>query len=106
MGVGQPHSVVEQGGRDVDEGIAPGKMLAEAVEDRRCLGGGERLAFAAAGDGGGDFDGGDAGQVDTAAGAAPRPAAQPGCPVLLDVVLDQGAGIDEVGFRHLSAARG
>ena len=84
MGVGQPHSVVEQGGRDVDEGIAPGKMLAEAVEDRRCLGGGERPAFAAAGDGGGDFDGGDAGDVDdggrrcAASGGAPRLSRPPG----------------------------
>ena len=47
----QPHGLVEQGGRDLDDGVATGEMLAEAAEDRRCLGGGERPAFAAAGDG-------------------------------------------------------
>jgi hypothetical protein len=39
-------------------------MLIEAAEDRRCLGGGDRLALAAAGDGAGDFDGRDVGDVD------------------------------------------
>ena len=100
MRIGQPHGLVEQGGREVDEGVAPGKMAAEAVEDRRGLGGGERLAFAAAGDGRGDLDGGDAGQIGATACAAARQAAHPGGAVLLDVALDQGAGIDEVGFRH------
>src|SRR5208337_1792727 len=92
----QPHGIAEQSGRDLDDGVATGKMLAEAVENRRCLREGERPAFPAAGDGGGDLDGGNAGQIDRVAGAAPRQAAHPACSVLLNITLDQGARIDEI----------
>ena len=57
----QPHGIVEQSGRDLDDSVATGKMLAEAMEDRRCFRGGERPAFPAAGNGGGDLDGGECG---------------------------------------------
>jgi hypothetical protein len=61
MRIRQPHGLVERGGRNLDDDVATGEMRTEAAEDRRCLGRGERPAFAAAGDGGGDLDGGDAG---------------------------------------------
>ncbi|MFI5457129.1 MAG: hypothetical protein ACHRXM_16915 [Isosphaerales bacterium] len=61
----QPHGIVGQDGRDLDDGVATGEMLAEAMKDRRCLRGGERSAFSAAGDGGGDFDSSNAGDVNT-----------------------------------------
>ena len=56
-------------------------MLAEAAEDRggtrRC----EGLAFAAGGNGAGDFDGGDVGDVDDRGRAAAREAATQAVPV-------------------------
>lgn len=93
MPIRQPHGVVEQGGGDLDDGVAAGEMLAEAVEDRRCLGGDERPAFAAAGNGGRDFNGGNAGDANGRGWAVARDAANPGGADLLDVTLDQGAGI-------------
>jgi len=51
-------------------------MLTEAAEDRRCLDGGEHLAFAV-GDGRGDLDGGDAGDINHGGWAAARQAANP-----------------------------
>ena len=64
---------------------------------------GESLALAAAGDGGGDFDGGDMRDVDHGGWAAARDAANPGGAGFLDIAFDQGAGIDEVGAVATSA---
>ena len=61
---------------------------------------------AAAGDGAGNFNGGDVGDVDDRGGVLARDAAHPYGSGFQDVALDQGAGIDEVGGGHLSAARG
>src|SRR5262245_59069629 len=50
--VRQPRRLVQQGGRDLDDGVTAVKMLAEAAEDRRRARWGEwRRRFAAAGDG-------------------------------------------------------
>jgi hypothetical protein len=89
--IGQPHGVVEQGGRDLDDGVATGEMLAEAVEDRRRPGGGERRAFPAAGDGGRDFNGGDAGDANGRGWAVARDAANLGGADFQDVTFDQSA---------------
>jgi hypothetical protein len=71
-------------------------MLAEAVEDRRCLGGSELSAFALTGNGAGDFNGGDAGDVDQGGCALPRDAANPSGTRFLNLTLDQCARIDEI----------
>ena len=66
----------------------------------------EGFPLAAARDGAGDFDGGDVGEVDDCGWAVARDAANPGGAGFLDVAFDQGARIDEIPRRHLSAARG
>jgi hypothetical protein len=45
MGIRQPHGLVEQSGRNLDDGVATGQVLTESAKDRRRLGGSERLAF-------------------------------------------------------------
>ena len=41
----QALGLLQHGGRDPNDCIPPGKMLIEAAEDRRRLGGGDRLAL-------------------------------------------------------------
>jgi hypothetical protein len=60
----RPRGIVEQGGRDLIDGLSTGKMQAESMEDRRCRRLRERLTFPAAGDGGGYLDDSDPGQID------------------------------------------
>ncbi len=102
----QPCGIVQQDGCYLGDVIPPGEVLAEAVEDRRGSTRRKASSFSAAGDGARDFNGGDAGDVNNAGGAAARNAANPRGADLLDITLDQGAGIEKVIGRHLSAARG
>ena len=95
--VAEPHGLVQQIGRHLDDDVPRGEMLAEAAEDRRRARRREGLPFVAARDGAGDFDGGDVGDVDEPGRALAREAAYPGGAGLQDIALDQGAGIDEEG---------
>jgi hypothetical protein len=104
--IGEPRGVVEQCGRDLDDSVATGEMLAEAVEDRRRPGGCEGPAFPAAGDGGRDFDGRDAGDANGRGWVVARNPANPRGANFVDVTFDESAGIDEVSGYHLSAVRG
>ena len=79
--VAEPHGVVQQGRRHLDDDIPPGEMLAKAVENRRCARRREGFPLAAARDGAGDFDGGDVGDVDEPGRALAREAAYQAVPV-------------------------
>ena len=85
----QTCGIIQKGGRELGDGIPPGEVLAETVEDRRGSPRRNGVSFAAAGDGARDFDGGDAGDVDHGGRVAARNAANPGGADFLDVAFDQ-----------------
>ena len=65
---GFEHGVVEDGRGQVEDAVTLGQVAAEMAEDRSGLGGGNVAAVLPPGDGGEDFDGGDAGDVNPVGG--------------------------------------
>jgi hypothetical protein len=100
MRIAEPCGFVEQAGCHFDDDIPPGQVLTEAAEERRRLGSGEHPALPAAGDGAGDFDGGDVGDVDDSRWILARKEANPAGAGFDHVALNQGTGIEEVRRSH------
>jgi hypothetical protein len=105
VGICQTHGVGQERSGDLKGKVFLSQVEPETSQESCRFRRGDGAGPAAAGDGGADLDGNDAGQLDQISGTGMSQSLNPARAGLLDVAFDDGAAVEAID-GHLSGARG